>query len=261
VVKNLSMEAPLLQFEAERYPKDTLDNLMAEFRERGYVILPKVYRRDSVDAYVQQVKQALVFDGLEWDLPIDSPLIIWPAQAPRVRQTLTPALSHSVANPLPSLYMNRWLIQPSEDPNSVPEWHKDREPDGMPGQEYHYPKDVFVGMYFDDLTWEKGPTRIIPGSHRDNSLLPKVSPDTPIFCQKEDALLFDQRTWHCGSPRKVPGLRILAVYGFYPVPLHYSFCFRMPEAQKKAWLQATKREDRVFFGGPFLPPNELQPHE
>ncbi len=255
---DLIMDTPLLEFVTELYPKPELDRMMAEFRDLGFVILPQVFKRETVDAFAEQVKAALFFDGLEWDLPGESPLIIWPALAPRVRQVLTPALSHSVANPLPSLYMNRWLIQSPEDPNSVPKWHKDREPDGMPGKEYHYPKDVFVGMYFDDLTWEKGPTRIIPGSHRDLTLLPNVSPDVPAFCNKEDALLIDQRTWHCGSPRKVPGLRILAVYGYYPVPLHYSFCFKMPEAQRQAWLKATKRVDRVYFGGPFQPPPELK---
>jgi hypothetical protein len=42
---------------------------------------------------------------------------------------------------------------------------------------------------------------------------------------------------------------------------HYRGCLRMPEAQKQAWTKAANREDRVYYGGPFLPPIELKPYE
>jgi hypothetical protein len=254
------MEESLLQFVSEPYETAQEQALLLKFREDGYAVLPKVYQRQSVDAFAQQVRRSMFDNGTEWDLPDDSPLLIHPALAPRVRQVLPASLSHSIATPLPAMYMSRWLIQPPDEPDSIPAWHKDREPDGMPGKEYHYPKDVFVGMYFEDMTLENGPTRIIPGSHRDQALLPQNgAPQVDILLQKEDALLFDQRAWHCGTARKLPGFRILVVYGFYAVPLHYSFCFRMPRAQQRAWLKATKRADRVFFGGLFLPPEELIP--
>lgn len=253
------MEESLLRFVDKPYEKAQKEALLLKFRQDGYAVLPGVYQRESVDAFAEQVKQNMFSNGIEWDLPDDSPLLIDPALAPRVRQILPASLSHSVATPLPAMYMSRWLIQPPDEADSVPAWHKDREPDGMPGREYHYPKDVFVGMYFEDMTLEKGPTRIIPGSHRDQSLLPQNgAPLVDILLQKEDALLIDQRTWHCGTPRKSPGFRILVVYGFYAAPLHYGFCFRMPRAQQRLWLEASKRADRVYFGGLFLPPEELR---
>ncbi len=253
------MDQPLLQFNEEPYDADTLKVMLSEFRDRGYVRLPDVFIRDTVDDYVKQVHEVMYHNGLALVLPDDSPLIIWPAQAPRIRQLVTPALSHSVANPLPSLYFNTWVIQPQDKPGVVPGWHKDREPDGMPGKEYHYPKDVFMILYFTDMTEEYGPTKIIPGSHRDLSLTPFAgSAAESIICRKEDGFLLDQRAWHCGTPRKVPGIRTLVVYGFFPVPFHYSFPFRMPRAQRNAWLESEKRADKAFFGGIFAPPDELK---
>lgn len=253
------MDEPALQFNEELYDADTLDAIMGEFRERGCAKLPGIFVRDTVDDYVKQVHEAMYHNGLGIVLPEDSPLTVHPAKAPRIRQALIPALSHSVAYPLPSLYFQCWVIQPLDQPGVVPGWHKDREPDGMPGKEYHYPKDVFVIVYLTDMTEEHGPTRIIPGSHRDLSLTPFAgSPVESIICRKEDGFLLDQRAWHCGTPRTVPGIRTLVVYGYFPVPMHYSIPFRMPGAQRAAWLEAQTRKDKAFFGGIFDPPDELK---
>ena len=169
------------------------------------------------------------------------------------------ALSHSVANPLPCLYITTWLIHPEGVPGLEVKWHKDREPDGMAGKEYHYPEDVFVGIYFEDMDEDgKGPSRIIPGSHRDLSLSPfSGAAQQSIFCRKQDAFLLDQRSWHRGIPRTAPGPRVLAIHGFFPVPFHYSFPFTMPAAQEAAWVEAKSAKDRAFWGGIFAPPAEL----
>ena len=252
------MEEPSLKFTTELYDPATLQALLSQFREEGYVVLPGIYQRPSLDSFFAEVTAALVSDGVEWRVPDDSPLMMWPALAPRVRQVLPGALSHSVAAPLPCMYMSRWLVQAPDEPDSIAEWHKDREPEGMPGKEYHYPNDVFIGMYFEDMTMEKGPTRIIPRSHRDPSLLPNHAPHVDVLLNKEDGLLLDQRTWHRGTPRTTNGFRILIVYGFYGAPQHYGQCFPMPRAQVQAWLKATTRKDIVYFGGVFTPPNELR---
>ena len=252
------MENPCLEFTTELYDQPTLRALQSQFREEGFAVLPGIYQRGSVDRFFEQVKAALVNDGVEWTVPDDSPIMMWPALAPRVRQVLPGTLSHSIAAPLPCMYMSRWLIQAPDEPDSIAAWHKDREPDGMPGKEYHYPNDVFVGMYFEDLTPEKGPTRIIPRSHRDLSLLPNQAPHHDVLLNKEDGLLLDQRTWHCGTPRQTNGFRILIVYGFYGAPQHYGSCFAMPRAQQQAWINAKTRKDVVYFGGVFLPPSGLR---
>lgn len=252
-------ELPALRFVDQAYDDDTLGSILAAFREKGYARLPAVFERPTVDGFLGQLHGAMSHNGIELKVPDESPLSIWAAKAPRIRQVLGPALSHSVAQPRPCLYMSIWAIQPESECGGVATWHKDREPDGMAGSEYHYPKDVFVGMYFEDVEERLGPTRIVPGSHRDLALSPYAgSPHEDICCRKEDAYLLDQRAWHCGTPRTAPGTRTLVVYGYFPVPLHYSSPLVMPRAQQQAWVRATKREDRAFFGGIFAPPEELK---
>jgi len=257
------MDQPALKFVDQPYDKETVEKVLSDFREKGYAVLPGVFERSTVDDFVSQLKDIMYHDGLRIRLPHDSPHMIWPARAPRIRQVLPWTLSHSVATPLPCLFHSNWLIHPEGIRGLEVEWHKDRDPEGMPGKEYHYPKDVFVGIYFEDMEEKFGPSKVVPGSHRDITLNPYAGPHAgavadQILCRKEDVYLLDQRTWHRGSTRTAPGARMLVIYGFYPVPFHYSFPFTMPRAQKAAWLSATSREDIAFFGGIFAPPDKLK---
>ncbi len=252
------MSNPTLRFVHEPYDQETVDTIIENFREKGYATLPDLYVRESVDDFVQEIHDVMYFNGIEMKIPDDSPVIIWPGQAPRIRQILPLTLGRSQAKPLPSMYMSVWVIQPEDQPDIVPKWHKDREPEGMPDNHYHYPIDVFVGLYFEDMKLEHGPAKIIAGSHRDGTLNPYAEgPEELMICRKQDGILLDQRAWHCGTPRTAPGVRILACYGYYAVPLFYSSTIPMPRAQREAWLRAKSRKDQVFFGGIFDPLRNL----
>jgi hypothetical protein len=250
-------EQPALEFVTDLYSDKQVDTMMQQFREKGWVILPDVLKRETVDPFVAQLEKIMVHNGLKYTIPDDSPHYIHCAHAPRGRQVLPSALSHSrVAKPMPALHTTIIIIQTKGDSSYIPEWHKDREPDGMAGEEYHYPLDVFLAFYFEDMTDDHGPTLVIPGSHRDVSMTPQGDvPVDAIYCRKQDALLIDQRTWHRGTPRKVPGTRFLIVYGMYAMPHFYGTTFHMPLSQRKAWFNARSLEERVFFGGPFAPPD------
>ncbi len=251
------MEKPALEFVNELYSDDEVDKMLSQFREKGWVILPDVLKRESVDPFVVQLEELMYHDGLQYNIPDDSPHYLHAVFAPRGRQLLPDALSHSQAKPVPSLHITIIIIQADADSSYIPDWHKDREPDGMPGKEYHYPLDVFLAFYFEDMTDDHGPTQVIPGSHRDLSLTPFLedAPLDTIYCRKQDALLIDQRTWHRGTPRVVPGSRFLFVYGLYALPHLYGNTHHMPRAQRRAWMKAKTSKDRVFLGGPFAPPD------
>ena len=60
------------------------------------------------------------------------------------RQLLPDTLSHSQAKPKPCLHTTIVIIQKDGNTSYIPDWHKDREPDGMPSKEYHYPLDVNI---------------------------------------------------------------------------------------------------------------------
>lgn len=251
------MDKPALAFVEELYTEDEEKRMIAEFQEKGYVILPDVLKRETVDPFREQLEELVVNNGNGWTVPYDTPHYIHCTYAPRGRQILPGVLSHSQAKPQPCLSTTIIIIQKDGDTNYIPEWHKDREPDGMPSKEYHYPLDVFLGFYFEDITDEHGPTLVMPGSHRDVTMTPFMEelPVDTIYCRKQDALLIDQRTWHCGTARTVDGNRFLFVYGIYALPFFYGQLAHMPVAQRRAWINADNTRDRVFFGGPYAPPD------
>ena len=252
------MEIPAMQFVEKLYSKDKVNEMMSEFREKGYVVLPDVIKRETVDPFVEQLEKLMFNDGLSWRLPDDSPHYIHCAKTPRGYQVLPPALSRSATKPFPCLHTTIVVIQKGADDSYIPGWHKDREPDGMPNNEYHWPLDVFLGFYFEDMEEKHGPTVILPGSHKDVSITPwsgTVEPEA-IYCRKQDALLLDQRAWHRGTARTATGNRFLIVYGYYAMPHFYGTTFKMPSAQRNAWINAEGMRERIPFGGPFAPPDQ-----
>lgn len=252
------MEPPALEFVEDLYDEETLTELLREFREKAYVVLPDVFRRETVDAYVEQLEAVKHFNGLSYQIPEDLPHCMSAAPAPRARQIVPRALSHSEAQPHPAIYMTVWIIQTEDSAGDVPSWHKDREPDGMPGKEYHYPRDVFLLYYFEDMGEEHGPTRIIPGSHGDVSMTPHSgAPQESIHLRKQDGLLLDQRAWHSGSKRTAPGTRFVVCYGYYAAPIFYGTLFPMTGWQQREWVRAKGVRDQIFWGGPYPPPEEL----
>ncbi len=252
------MDEPAIQFVEGAYSDNETQKMIAQFRNKGYVVLPDVIKGETVAPFVKQLEEIMSFDGIKYFLPDDQPHYMHCAMAPKARQILPAALSHSQAKPKPCIDTTIVIIQTKDSVAYIPDWHKDREPDGMPGNEYHYPLDVFLAFYFEDmLTDDKGPTLIIPGSHRDVSLTPTKNADQvePIYLRKEDCLLIDQRAWHRGSLRTVPGNRFLIVYGVYALPHFYGNTSHMPRSQLRAWIRAKNINDRIYLGGPYSPPD------
>ena len=251
-------DTPLRFTEALYHPND-LGNLLAQFRETGYVVLRNVFVRESVDAYRAAVEAAIVQTGDGRSaLPDDSPLLIAPTYAPRIRQVLPGALSPATYAPHPSLFEVAWLIRPANQETGGSTWHKDRNHDLVRRLEYHYPPMVHIGMYFTDMTPEHGPTEVILGSHRDPALSP-FAPDVtpaPALIRKEDAFLWDQGLWHRGTRRMVPGTRIFALFGFYAVPIYDGTPYQMTRAQRRAWQEARDPDEQLLYGGTFGPAND-----
>ncbi|NLU39209.1 MAG: phytanoyl-CoA dioxygenase family protein [Bacteroidales bacterium] len=251
------MMPPKAKFIEESYQIEEVNRMVSEFQEKGYTILRNVFERESVKEFKKQLEELMYFNGNAYTIPDNTPHYIHGALAPRGRQLLPHLLSHSEAKPMPSIHTTIIVIETDEARGYAPEWHKDRQPDGMPGKEYHYPDDVFLAFYFEDIDENHGPTQIIPGSHRDVNMKPNTdAPVESIILNMEDALLIDQRAWHRGVSRKAPGTRFVIVYGMYAMPQHYGSTFQMPRMQMHHWMNAKTTKDRVYFGGPFAPPTQ-----
>lgn len=249
------MPQPALRFVDSPYHANTQENLLAEFRETGFVVLPDVFERDSVDAFRAEVVGLIDRRDKRMALADDAPHRVWPVRAPRIRNVIRGALSPDEMFPVPSLFEDAWLISPAVEPGvKTGGWHKDRSHRGMPGNEYHYPLNVHLAVYFDDMSPAHGPTAAIPRSHRDPSLSPQAGSKTQLFLpRKQDVVLWDQRCWHSATGRTIPGERILAIFGFYPTPVFGASGLPrlMSASQRAAWMEAESPEDQIYFGGAF----------
>ena len=188
---------PSLKFVEEPYPLRHLGNLLAQFRAKGFVVLPNVFERDSVDGFRQEVEATVVKNpGGRLELPEDRPELVYPLRAPRIRAPLCGALSPSQIATKASVFETAWLI--SQSGVMTDDWHKDRQHDvGMPGQEYHYPLGVHLRIYYRDMEdIEDGPTAVVP-SHQNQSLNSYNGSAQELFlARQEDVVRWDQRLWH-----------------------------------------------------------------
>ncbi len=229
-------------------------NILLQFRERGYATVGGVFERDSVDAYVEQLRSAVRETGNYYHplhIPDDNPLTVAPLYAPRLRQIMPGCFWAETQRIRAHCFSAGWLVKPSKpDPRLVHDWHKDFDhrvvacADGS----YQYPLVVHVGMYFTDMTLDHGPTYVIPGSHRDPNLSPyRGAKEEPFLCGKGDIILWDQRTWHRASARTVEGVRILALFAFCALPIVHPIT---PQpALAEAWRNAKTPDEQVLFGG------------
>ena len=49
------MSTPALRFREDPYDPNRLNNLLLQFRARGYVVLPDLFERESVDPFLEEV--------------------------------------------------------------------------------------------------------------------------------------------------------------------------------------------------------------
>ena len=148
------MIEPKLRFPTGSYHANHVGNLLLQFQETGYCVLPDVFERDSVDEYLAQVQAALVpGQHSRLELP-PSPLRIAPTRSPRIREIVRTAISPAIMRPNISIFEVAWLIAPAEKPGAIANaWHKDRDHQNLTCKDaYSYPMDIHVGMYFSKIS-------------------------------------------------------------------------------------------------------------
>ena len=97
-------------------------------------------------------------------------------------------------------------------------WHRDFV---FPGDR---PLSINTILYLDDITQEKGPTYVIPGSHRGEALPPAhptnllpLPDEIAVHASAGDAVFINSAIWHSGGCNKSNGLRrsIYLYYGYW----------------------------------------------
>ena len=243
---------PALKFDENQLPASHRANMLMHFRECGFVTVPHVYLPESIDAYMAQIESLVVPGGTRFSpivVKMDDPITVYPAKAPRLLDVLRGTFMPWAGDTHPVLFHPSWVVKPANpDPDTVLDWHKDGDQAGVTMiHGYSYPSRVHIAIYFEDMTPELGPTYVIPRSHRDATLSPfSGAREEPFLPRKGDVVVWDQRLWHRASARTEPGLRIVAIFGFFGTPGP----FQLSKAQTAALASAGSEEERTLFGGP-----------
>jgi ectoine hydroxylase-related dioxygenase (phytanoyl-CoA dioxygenase family) len=93
-------------------------------------------------------------------------------------------------------------------------WHRDFR---FPGER---PLSINTLLFIDEITLEKGPTRVIPGSHRGEALPPRERVSEPlegevaVCCPAGGAIFINSAIWHTGGRNGSDGLR-RSIYLYY----------------------------------------------
>ena len=103
-----------LVFNTEEYSDAEIQSFIKQFQDKGYVILPKVFERESVVKFKNELEGIMYFNGCAYTIPDDSPHYMAAALASRGRQVLPYALSHSVAKAMPALHTTIIVIETDE---------------------------------------------------------------------------------------------------------------------------------------------------
>jgi ectoine hydroxylase-related dioxygenase (phytanoyl-CoA dioxygenase family) len=96
-------------------------------------------------------------------------------------------------------------------------WHRDFS---HPGD---IPLSINTILYLDEMTEERGPTYIVPGTHFGTALPPKDQSSQPLpgeiagLASAGDAIFINSAIWHSGGCNKTDGLRrgIYMYYGYW----------------------------------------------
>jgi len=93
-------------------------------------------------------------------------------------------------------------------------WHRDFV---FPGDE---PLAVNAIVYLDDMTEERGPTTVVPGTHRGVALPPRDKTHEPLpgqvkaYARAGDAVLINSAIWHSGGCNRT-GEERRAIYAYF----------------------------------------------
>lgn len=96
-------------------------------------------------------------------------------------------------------------------------WHRDFVFPGDP------PLSINTILYLDDMTEERGPTYVVPGTHRGTELPPKERANLPLegevaaLASAGDAVFINSAIWHSGARNRSDGPRrgIYLYYGYW----------------------------------------------
>ena len=189
---------------------------LQHFLDRGYVHVPGILTPDELErtraefdrVYKEEspppINQHKLLKHAYWLAFIEHPLIIERLRALFGRQ-------------LQLLQLDLAQQGPRSD-HGERGWHRDFS---MRGE---VPLSCNVIVYLDDMTEQRGPTRVVPGSQCGTAMPPRgeaanrpLEGEVAVYAGAGDALFINSAIWHSGGRNNTDGLRrgIFAYYGYW----------------------------------------------
>lgn len=191
-----------------------MDEKLTFFKENGYVIFERVFDHDLVQSWIDKYDELVVRqtfpakDPKPWlaDVMESEPRLMMPAVA---HPTLLD-FAERVMGPfvqLDNLTLFNLSPMPKEDgAGKALGWHRDRWGWLPDGPQYIKPTACNAIVYLQDLTEERGPLRLVPGSHR-SAVVPapghreRPHPDEQLMYLKAGDVVFTHCCLlHSGTP-------------------------------------------------------------
>ncbi|MBV7335080.1 phytanoyl-CoA dioxygenase family protein [Chloroflexi bacterium TSY] len=136
-------------------------------------------------------------------------------------------------------------------------WHRDFI---FPGDR---PLSINTILYLDEMTEERGPTRMVPGTHRGETYPPDESRYDPLpgevaaYSAAGDAVFINGAIWHTGGCNKTEGLRrgIFLYFGYWWMKRY--------ESETKLPWQASQNasEQRLRLLGIKMPDRDIHQYD
>jgi len=186
----------------------------ALFLDQGYLHVPEVL----TGAHLRQVQAE--FDRV-WDLPGQSNQAKLLQHRTFIELIEHPAIlcrHRAIFGDQVQLLQYDLLRQgPRSETFPTRAWHRDFV---FPGDR---PLSINTILYLDEMTEERGPTYVVPGTHRGEALPPQGMTHEPLpgevaaFAQAGDAVFINSAVWHSGARNGSVGARrgVYLYYGYW----------------------------------------------
>lgn len=225
------------------------------FLEQGYLVVPEVVTGDHLARLQSAAEQVWAADGPPCN---QHKLLKHPAFLELIEHPPIPARHQAIFGRQVQLLQYDLLRQEPNSTFPTRSWHRDFS---FPGDT---PLSINTILFLDAITDEKGPTRVIPGSHRGLDLPPynpRITDPLPdelsVPVPAGTAIFINSAIWHSGARNEGEGLR----RGLY---LYYGYWWlKRYEADRELPWQAldSASEQRLRLLGVKMPDRDLHIYE
>ena len=220
------------------------------FLEQGYLHLPGVLRGEELDRYRAEFDRVWELEGapVSQHKLLKHSAFIELFEHPMILEMHRTFFGNQV-----QLLQYDLLRQGPHSSFPDRAWHRDFV---FPGER---PVSINTLLYFDDMTQERGPTYVVPGSHRCEARPPKGQENLPLpeevaaLANAGDVVFINSAIWHSGGRNETDGLR----RGAY---LYYGYWWlKRYEAERELPWQALEgaTESRLKLLGLKMPEGDL----